>query len=683
MPSCRALHVFTEFEYSRVRALYVLCESTFSVMYIIWLIAYAVLVAADRNCRINGLSDTLEIPGTAQVISVGERLARTDSSYICKVKEKPDWLIKIERKHYHGNNSLQKEAAILAEIQHLNLSPKVYWEGVSGGKPLLVFEYMHGPTLYDYFSSSYKKKTHFWKNELILFGIKQIQMLRILHEQAGYIHGDTHASNWIVLSSGELKLIDFGRTVKVTSLTGRNYYYAPPLHWMLSPWEINWELLDKRDDIYRAIIGVINILNSGTTSKFFDDIAADKPGSLRAKLTDRDLVDPNIPPGPLTRLIQSMQPNTAPPYLEIIALLKAMIVLPQANKCSVLGLPRDVAISKYFVFSESLTVGDRLSDDEASVIVCKVENRPELLLKINSSEGSVLKVIDHLNIAPKFVWEGHLADGNSVLVVEISRGRTLDKYQARYLTVDGFWNKWIQMGIEMIQILEKFHQYYIHCDLNASSWYVQSDGVLKLFKVDKAISVARDALSPAVSQSNWMKSPWERPGALLDKRDDVYRTILLISDLLTGGQTRNLLGSARHNFDLFGIANANGKYPSELSAIVQGMLPDLDPPYARIIELLQSMKKTRDATSDVSLKTIAYVSAANDNFVDMPLSPKIVSVAKRDAMTNIFAASEIVASPVGKKLTRLKRLRNAFFGDQKADRSIFGRVFKKPVEATN
>ena len=310
-----------------------------SVMYIIiWVVAYAVLVAADRNCRVNGLSDTLEIPGTEHFISVGDRLARTASSYICKVLDNPELLIKIERQQLRGNNSLHQEAIILAEIQHLNISPNVYWEGVFGGKSLLVFEYVHGPTLYDYFSSSYKQTTHLWQNELIDFSIKQIQMLRLLHEDGGYIHGDTHTNNWIVLPLGELKLIDFGKSVKVTSPDGKDHYYGRPLHWMLSPWEIARKPLDKRDDIYRAIINVFNILNSGATSEYFKTIENDRQSSFDEKLTGRDLINPAIPPGPLTRLIQGMRANSAPPYFEIIALLESMKIRPAADAVSPLTI---------------------------------------------------------------------------------------------------------------------------------------------------------------------------------------------------------------------------------------------------------------------------------------------------------------------------------------------------------
>ena len=289
-------------------------------------------IALEENaCGVKGLPVEFTIPDPFNVITVGPQLAETDASYICKVQRHPNLLIKIEHRKSWLNNSLFDEARIMKEIESLLIAPKVYWEGAIVDKPVLVFEFLDGQTLWDYYLAISTEFPATWKDMLIQKAIEQIQMLRILHEDGGYIHGDTHANNWIVLPSGELKLIDFGRSIKVgdrAAAQARAASYVPPLDWMLSPWDLEGQPLDRREDIFRVVINLSNMLTEGEVPRFYIAMN-DSPADCKFHKRSSDLFDPPKPSGALSGLVQKLKLRVRPPYDEIIALLEALKEIPK------------------------------------------------------------------------------------------------------------------------------------------------------------------------------------------------------------------------------------------------------------------------------------------------------------------------------------------------------------------
>lgn len=294
--------------------------------FIMGIVVHGTLNAEYNLCGVEDLPARIRIPNTQYMMSVGELLAETDSSYICKVENYPDLLLKINREH-NSPGWLFYEANILLEIEDLDISPKVFWVGNVGILEVLIFQYVHGSTLWEFWDELVSKPLQIrWKNDLIQKGIEQIQVLRKLHEHGGYMHLDAHLNNWIVLPSGGLMLIDFGRAVKIDDLETAQFRanpYNPPLDWLLSPWEIEVARLDRREDIFRVILELSNMLSLGGIHDFYAEIANYENLCLNHK-KNLDLFNPTEPPGELSRLVQGLQLGVTLPYDEIIVLLEAM-----------------------------------------------------------------------------------------------------------------------------------------------------------------------------------------------------------------------------------------------------------------------------------------------------------------------------------------------------------------------
>ena len=587
---------------------------------------------SGEKCRALDLPDVFSLgaPRFGDTIVVGDQLAETLTSIVCKIKNHRDWLLKTTGlQKGTANLSLAGEATVLKEIEDLQIAPKLIWQGSIDGTPVIVEELIEGSALNKY--AERLRDSHKFSTEILSAGVAIIQALKKLHTQ--YIHGDLHSGNVIVTGPGQVKLIDFGRAVKIDEL--KRYQYESPFWWLLSPWALQGRPLDKRDDIFGVIMSISNLLNWGATRSFYERLAYDRKKSIRRKRHSRDLFNPeSTEPGPLSRLVQGMLANRDPPYDEIIAHLIKMQARPSTvgriGSAIVTAATRLGGGTKAAATSAARArVSDAcpgLSDEELLVDIkgsikkiwigaratdnfCEVEGHPEYLLKveIGSSllhEATVLRDIERLHIAPRVFWQSEI-ERNSVMLLENLKGRTLDIYYPQYAHVKGFWNRWIQIGIEMIQILKELHgAKYVHSDIHAKSFMIQRyTGRVKLTGTESVVNVMTTRLTsqPYSPPLDWILSPWEIRGEALSKRDDIFRVVLLISNMLTGGETQRFFEMINDHSEACAQAKAGGldlfhltEAPQDLSLLVQSMNPGDDVPYEEIIFLLDSMKKQRD-----------------------------------------------------------------------------------------
>ena len=108
----------------------------------------------------------------------------------------------------------------------------------------------------------------------VSMGIEMIETLRKLHEIKGIVHGDIHSGNF-VLHGGRVKVIDFGRSYfdipkdmgkKSVELIRKKYSVSHPF---FTHWEIEGYKNAKRDDIYKALLVLTELINGPSVSEYF------------------------------------------------------------------------------------------------------------------------------------------------------------------------------------------------------------------------------------------------------------------------------------------------------------------------------------------------------------------------------------------------------------------------------
>ena len=101
-------------------------------------------------------------------------------------------------------------------------------------------------------------------NRVLQAGIATIELLRKLHN-AGYVHGDIHGGNIAAREPGswdlsDLILIDLGKSGPIgsarTDYLSMNFVLASPWHW-------ETPILNTRDDLFRAVQMVADLLGMG------------------------------------------------------------------------------------------------------------------------------------------------------------------------------------------------------------------------------------------------------------------------------------------------------------------------------------------------------------------------------------------------------------------------------------
>lgn len=108
--------------------------------------------------------------------------------------------------------------------------------------------------------------------DAIKMGGQMIRLLEKLHSFS-YIHGDVHMGNFAI-HHNKLILIDFGHGRIIHNSEVSNHcephYQMYWYHRFLSPWEMQKFQSSYRDDVYRALQGVANIVHGESYSKYLE-----------------------------------------------------------------------------------------------------------------------------------------------------------------------------------------------------------------------------------------------------------------------------------------------------------------------------------------------------------------------------------------------------------------------------
>src|SRR5579885_967535 len=146
----------------------------------------------------------------------------------------------------------QKEAKVLASLQHPNIVSIMDFGIANDGNPFMVMEHFAGQNLAKILDTGHR----FSLEEIIEIASQICDATDHAHERA-FLHRDLKPSN-IMLSSGEeiqIKVLDFGiakllaeENADVQALTGSDAAIGSPLY--MSPEQSRGEKLDRTSDIY-------------------------------------------------------------------------------------------------------------------------------------------------------------------------------------------------------------------------------------------------------------------------------------------------------------------------------------------------------------------------------------------------------------------------------------------------
>ena len=228
----------------------------------------------------NSIGNRMEPLLNGEILGLERQLFRSWSSALWSVTNRPDILIKYQiyapdeyPVYFH---SLSREYYFLDWIEHLRISPKVFYlsgpsrvgarattsrkcsavamtdiewtkEAVGREVRFMVMEKVPGLSLYEY-----QEQRRFTEKSAAHFGKKIMNILRILHDETNIVHGDIHMGNWMYEPVGQLvKLIDFGSARFVTSNIAPREPRSKHVLW--SPWEHEGSYAQRRDDVFRTV----------------------------------------------------------------------------------------------------------------------------------------------------------------------------------------------------------------------------------------------------------------------------------------------------------------------------------------------------------------------------------------------------------------------------------------------
>lgn len=170
--------------------------------------------------------------------------------------------VKVLREEYAHDQDLvrrfKNESKAISILNHPNIV-KVYDVSVSEKLQYIVMEYIDGITLKEYLNQRGGKIT--WR-ETVHFIVQILGALQHAHEN-GVVHRDVKPQNIMLLSSGELKMMDFGiaRISRAENqlVTGKA---MGSVHY-ISPEQAKGDLTDAKSDIYSVGVMMYEML-SGT-----------------------------------------------------------------------------------------------------------------------------------------------------------------------------------------------------------------------------------------------------------------------------------------------------------------------------------------------------------------------------------------------------------------------------------
>lgn len=243
--------------------------------------------------KLDGIYELQELIGAGGMANVYKAVdLRTGQTVAAKV---------LREEFAHDQDLVRRfknESKAISILNHPNIV-KVYDVSVSEKLQYIVMEYIDGITLKEYLNQRGGKIT--WR-ETVHFIIQILGALQHAHEN-GVVHRDVKPQNIMLLSSGELKMMDFGiaRISRAENqlVTGKA---MGSVHY-ISPEQAKGELTDARSDIYSVGVMMYEML-SGTlpfssgsvvevaikqisdTPRPLAELAPDVPGAL-IEITER------------------------------------------------------------------------------------------------------------------------------------------------------------------------------------------------------------------------------------------------------------------------------------------------------------------------------------------------------------------------------------------------------------
>jgi serine/threonine protein kinase len=131
--------------------------------------------------------------------------------------------LKVFREQRYASAEMQREAQVLARIDHPNVV-KLHEIGEADGLVFLVLDLVRGGTLHDYI-----RKWHDWREVVALF-VQAAYGLAAVHD-AGFVHGDVKPDNILVGCNGRVQITDLGRARRLGEVDGTDggavSYMAP------------------------------------------------------------------------------------------------------------------------------------------------------------------------------------------------------------------------------------------------------------------------------------------------------------------------------------------------------------------------------------------------------------------------------------------------------------------------
>ncbi len=301
--------------------------------------------------RLDGRYEIQEIVGVGGMSVVYKAYDNVDDRIVA---------VKILKEEFLTNDEFvrrfKNESKAIALLSHPNIV-KVY--DVSFGEKLqyIVMEYVDGITLKEYIQ---KQGAITW-NDALFFMTQILKALQHAHDK-GIVHRDIKPQNIILLSTGNIKVADFGiarfsrsetKTLTDTAIGSVHY---------ISPEQAKGELTDERADIYSVGVVLYEML-AGKVPFEADSAVSVALMQLQndaKKLTD---INPDIPVGLEQICIHAMQKNPADRYqtaTEMLLDVEEVIRNPQTEFDYSYFVDKDP--TKYVMKTEELTDTD--SDDE-------------------------------------------------------------------------------------------------------------------------------------------------------------------------------------------------------------------------------------------------------------------------------------------------------------------------------